>query len=128
MIAIPSQSMSMSVSYGSSKLDITLDTGATVSYIRLHAATLLGLTFMSNDQLALLANKNTRMASMGEVDFIVRMQQDIIMRVGALMKNLQAACSGGTTFHADKSRTSQQESKMVKSSSISSSLSSSPTP
>ena len=83
------------------QLDITLDSGATVSYIKLKKASKLNLQISPNDQLALLADQKTRMASLGEVDFIVTLN-DIQMRLRALvMKNLQADCFGGTTFHAD---------------------------
>ena len=82
-------------------LDITLDSGATVSYIKLSKAVSLGLTILPNHQLALLADEKTRMASIGEVDFQVFLNS-ICMRVRALvMKNLQVECFGGTTFHVD---------------------------
>ena len=99
MSPIPSQIIS--VAYRALSLDITLDTGATVSYIRLAEAQQLALHFKPNGQLAILADKKTQMASLGEVDFIVFVDS-IALRVRALvMKNLQAACFGGTTFHAD---------------------------
>ena len=88
MVAIPSQILL--VSYNSSSLQITLETGATVSYIRLSEATRLRLTFMPNDQLALLADEKTRMAILGEVDFLVFVNRNVVLRVRALiMKNLQ---------------------------------------
>ena len=91
----------MQVSYNNLSLLITLDSGATVSYIKLNKALSLGLTIAPNNQLALLADQQTRMASLGEVDFVVTMG-NVLMRVRALvMKNLQAECFGGTTFHAD---------------------------
>ena len=106
MIPIPSQILL--ATYQSSSLEITLDTGATVSYIRLSDAKRLGLTFMPNDQLALLADEKTRMASLGEVDFLSYVNRDIVLRVRALiMKNLQAPCFGGTTFHADNDVTAR---------------------
>ena len=83
------------------QLDITLDSGATVSYLRLNKAIDLNLEILPNDQLALLADRKTRIASIGEVDFIVTIS-DIQMRLRALvMKDLQADCFGGTTFHVD---------------------------
>ena len=72
-----------------------------MSYIKLSKATELDLPIFSNNQLALLADKKTRMASMGEVDFNVKLN-NISLRVRALvMKNLQVDCFGGTTFHVD---------------------------
>ena len=91
----------LQVLYNNKILPITLDSGATVSYIKLSKATELNLPIFSNNQLALLADKKTRMASMGEVDFNVKLN-NISLRVRALvMKNLQVDCFGGTTFHVD---------------------------
>ena len=99
LVPIPSQILQ--VSYNSKPLQITLDTGATVSYIRLDQVNSLSLPVGPNDQLALLADQKTRMASLGEVDFVVTLGH-LQLRVRALvMKNLQAPCFGGTTFHAD---------------------------
>ena len=97
----PVPSQILQVSYRNKLLDITLDSGATVSYIKLSKAVQLGLSISPNSQLALLADKKTRMASIGEVNFIVT-TQGIHMRLRALvMKNLQCECFGGTTFHVD---------------------------
>ena len=72
-----------------------------MSYMQLRVARALGLNIAPNKQLALLADQKTRMASLGEVDFNVTLGS-VQMRVRALiMKNLQAQCFGGTTFHAD---------------------------
>ena len=72
-----------------------------MSYIRRSKAIELNLKILPNDQLALLADQQTRMASKGEVDFIVSLGS-ILLRMRALvMDNLQAECFGGTTFHAD---------------------------
>ena len=96
---IPSQIIL--VSCNNNFLQITLDSGATVSYIQLQKALSLDLVIKPNNQLALLADQQTRMASLGEVDFIVTLD-NIQMRVRALvMKKLQSECFGGTTFHAD---------------------------
>ena len=72
-----------------------------MSYLKLSKALELGLCISPNNQLALLADKKTQMASMGEVDFFVHINE-ITLRVRALvMKNLQVDCFGGTTFHVD---------------------------
>ena len=48
------------------------------------------------------------MASLGEVDFLSYVGNNIVVRVRALiMKNLQASCFGGTTFHADNDITAR---------------------
>ena len=99
MAPIPSQVLD--TKFKNLSFKITLDSGATVSYIRLNEVTRLTLDVFPNDQLALLADQKTRMASLGEVDFIVSLG-NIVLRIRALvMKNLQADCFGGTTFHAD---------------------------
>ena len=91
----------LQVTFKNKILLITLDSGATVSYIKLSKAQELGLLILPNNQLALLADKTTRMASMGEVNFTVYLD-NIPLQVRALvMKNLQADCFGGTTFHVD---------------------------
>ena len=110
----PIASQVLSVSYCDKSLDITLDSGANVSYLRANIAKHLQLIISPNDQLALLADEKTRMASMGEVDFLVTMN-DIQMRIRALvMKNLQADCFGGTTFHADNDITTRIKTGEIK--------------
>ena len=103
IIPIPSQVLS--VKYNSQNLQITLDSGATVSYIKQRKVADLNLTVHPNNQLALLADKQTRMASLGEVDFIAELEgTNVQLRLRALvMKNLQTECFGGTTFHVDNS-------------------------
>ena len=61
------------MTYNSVNLDITLDTGATVSYIRQSKVKELGVTVFPNNQLALLADQQTRMSSRGEVDFVANL-------------------------------------------------------
>ena len=62
---------------------------------------MLGLDISPNKQLALLADQKTRIASIGEVDFLVSVG-GIKLRVRALvMENLQSECFGETTFHVD---------------------------
>ena len=96
---IPSQLLD--TFYGKMVLTITLDSGATLSFIRRDIARQLGLQMHPNGQLALLADEETRMASLGEVDFEV--QHDyVILRIRALvMEKLQARCFVGTNFHKD---------------------------
>ena len=59
------------MSKDNSYLDITLDSGATVSYLRLSKANDINLEILPSNQLALLADQKTRMAFLGEVDTIV---------------------------------------------------------
>ena len=99
LVSIPSQVLL--VHFNGSSVQITLDSGATVSYIKSSVVSDLKLNMSPNNQLALLADKKTRMASLGEIDCLVTLG-DIQLRLRALvMQNLQADCFGGTTFHAD---------------------------
>ena len=87
--------------YRTFPLIITLDSGATVSFIKLYVVRVLGIPVLPNNQLATLADEKTRMASLGEIDQIVKVGK-IFLRFRALvMKHLQADCFGGTTFHVD---------------------------
>ena len=87
--------------FGRNTLDITLDSGATVSYMRVDVAYQLGLNIMPNSQLAMLADKRTRLRSVGEVDCLVTLHSIQLRLRALLMEDLQADCFGGTTFHAD---------------------------
>ena len=103
IISIPSQVFR--VSYNSIPFNITLDSGATVSYMKLEVAIRLGVNIQPNNQLALLADQKTRMSSLGEIDIVIHIN-DILMRLRALvMRDLQAECFGGTTFHVDNKLT-----------------------
>ena len=61
----------------------------------------MAIPIYPNDQLALLADKKTRMSSLGKVDFIAEVQGTKLRIRALVMRNLQADCFGGTTFHAD---------------------------
>ena len=68
-MSIPSQIIT--VIYNEKKLYVTLDLGATVSYLRKDLVLKLKLPILSNNQLVLLADLKTRMKSLCEVDFLV---------------------------------------------------------
>ena len=96
LVPIPSQVLL--VYYNSIPLSITLDSGATVSYIKISEANRLRLNILPNNQLALLADRKTRMASLGEIDIVVQLN-GINLRLRALvMEDLQANCSGEQLF------------------------------
>ena len=99
LVPIPSQILS--VEFNQKVLQITLDSGATVSYIRHSEVKRLKLNVAPNNQLALLADRKTRMASMGEVDFDVTLGNINLRPRALVMQDLQADCFGGTTFHID---------------------------
>ena len=109
---IPSQVLT--VSLGNKSLNITLDSGATVSYIKSYNADLLSLKISPNDQLALLADEKTKMASMGVVDFLLSLGSLNLRARALVMKNLQANCFGGTTFHADNDITARIKTSEIK--------------
>ena len=91
----------LATTIGTFPLIITLDSGATVSFIKLYVVRVLGIPVLPNNQLATLADEKTRMAILGEIDQIVKVGK-IFLRFRALvMKHLQADCFGGTTFHVD---------------------------
>ena len=85
-----------------SEFQIHLDSGATVSFIRLQFAIKLKLEVKPNGQLAMLADEKTRMQSLGEIDILVTTHDKIVLRLRALVvKQLQVDCYAGTTFHVD---------------------------
>ena len=72
-----------------------------MSYIRHDLVKTLGANIKENNQLALLADQKTRMASMGEIDIETRIGFVIVRLRALVMENLQSVCFGGTTFHTD---------------------------
>ena len=96
---VPSQILTV---YNNTKpLNITLDSGATVSFIRLSTAIEHEFPIQPNSQLALLADEKTRLAALGEID-VTLTRANFSVRLRALVvKNLQAECFGGTSFHKD---------------------------
>ena len=96
---IPSQILTLF--YNSNPFHITLDSGATVSFIRKSYADKHNIPILPNNQLALLADDKTRMTSLGEIDIVLQ-RGSLDVRLKALvMEKLQADCFGGTTFHHD---------------------------
>ena len=83
---------------------ITLDSGATVSFIALSVVNSLKIPIAPNGQLAQLAIPSVRASSLGEVDFIAIEASfgNINLRLRALvMPTLSVPCFGGRTFHRD---------------------------
>ena len=107
IIPVPSQSFDVKLydqSSSSRKFRIDLDSGATVSFIRLDLAKLLKIDIKPNGQLAILADKQSRMQSLGEVDTLVIEDSTghIVLRLRALVvENLGVHCYGGQTLHLD---------------------------
>ena len=66
----PIPSATLAVRYQGKEVLITLDSGATVSYMEISLVKSLGVTIRPNGQLAQLAIPSARAVSMGEVDFL----------------------------------------------------------
>ena len=93
---------------------VHLDSGATVSFIKLETALSLHLKIKPNGQLALLADEITRMQSLGEIDIVIVTNGKIFLRLRALVvKRLQVGCYGGTTFHVDNGVTADMTSGKI---------------
>ena len=100
----PIPSSTLTTSYQGRVVIITLDSGATVSYIEISLVRSLGVTIRPNGQLAQLAIPSARAASMGEVDFLAIESSTgrAVLRLRALvMPTLSVPCYGGRTFHHD---------------------------
>ena len=81
---------------------IHLDSGATVSFITHDLVLKIKIEIKANDQLAMLADEKTRMQSLGEIDVLVTVQDNIVLRLRALVvKHLHVQVYAGTTFHVD---------------------------
>ena len=105
--AVPSQSILVKL-YDSNLsikvFKVALDSGATVSFLRLDVAQLLYLKIMPNGQLAILADHKSRMRSLGEIDVLLLENSTghIVLRLRALIvKELGVECFGGQTLHLD---------------------------
>ena len=85
-----------------------------MSFIRLSVVSKLNIPIFPNDQLALLADDQTKMASLGEIN--VQLQRgNIQCKFRALvMKNLQADAFGGTTFHEDNDIQARIKTRQIK--------------
>lgn len=74
----------------------------------------LNIPILPNNQLALLADDKTKMASLGEIDITLNRGQ-ISCRFRALvMKTLQADAFGGTTFHEDNDIQGRIKTRQIK--------------
>ena len=83
---------------------VTLDSGATVSFLSRALCEALDIPIKPNGQLATLADPRYQVKSMGEVDFVVTecTTGKVLLRMRALvMDRLAVDCYGGTTFHLD---------------------------
>ena len=92
------------MSHNKLQFKIHLDSGATVSFIRLELAKKLKLKLLPNHQLAMLADKRHQIASLGEINITVTETEtkNVLLRLRALVvENLNVQVYGGQTFHLD---------------------------
>ena len=100
----PIPSATLSVTYRGAQFDITLDSGATVSFMSLSLVKKLKVPIGPNGQLAQLAIPKVRAASLGEVDIVAieASTNRVCLRLRALvMPSLSVPCYGGRTFERD---------------------------
>ena len=99
MTPVPSQRMD--TLYHGMILPVTLDSGATLSFMRLWEVLSLGIAIYPNGQLATLADEETRLASKGEIDIEVVVNGYVLRLRALVMDKLTAVCFGCTNFHKD---------------------------
>ena len=87
--------------YNGHELPITLDSGATISFIKREMVCKLGLPIKPNNQTATLADMKTIIKSVGEIDVLVTHNLIPIRLRALIVEDLQALCFGGTNFHVD---------------------------
>ena len=82
-------------------IHITLDSGATVSYVKLSVAKALNLKIRPNAQLSKLADGKTKMSSVGEVQEIFYRNDWSVKFHAIVTKELHADIIGGNNFILD---------------------------
>ena len=100
----PIPSSTLSVTYNGATFSITLDSGATVSFISNKLFRMLKIPLYPNGQLAQLALPHIRAASLGEIDIVAieATTNRVCLRLRALvMPELSVPCYGGRNFERD---------------------------
>ena len=87
--------------YNKSPLNLTLDTGATVSFIKSSIVDQLKIPVQPNNQLALLVDSETRLHSMGEIDIKLNRGKFSVRFRALVVQKLQCDMFAGQTFHLD---------------------------
>ena len=98
---IPYPSQVLRVLFQYIHIPITLDSGATVSYILYDLVKRMAIPIHPNNQLAALADGTTKKSSLGEIDISVSVSGHKLRLRALVMKHLHVPCFGGTTFHRD---------------------------
>ena len=100
----PIPSSTLSVTYRGKVFTVTLDSGATVSFISHKLFKMLKVPLYPNGQLAQLALPHIRAASLGEIDIVAieASTNRVCLRLRALvMPELSVPCYGGRNFERD---------------------------
>lgn len=101
----PIPSSTLSVHFNGEHFPITLDSGATVSFVDKALVRRLCVPMLPNGQLAQLALPAIRATSLGEINIVVIIQTStnkVYLRLRALvMPALSVPCYGGRTFERD---------------------------
>ena len=71
IMPIPSQVLK--TRYGHQQLPVTLDSGATISFIRMSLVNQLNIPIQPNRQFATLADQCTIIAAIGEIDVMLKL-------------------------------------------------------
>ena len=98
---IPYPSQVLRVLFQNIHIPITLDSGATVSYILYDLVKQMAIPIHPNNQLVALADGTTKKSSLGEIDTSVSISGHKLRLRALVMKHLHVPCFGGTTFHRD---------------------------
>ena len=93
---VPVPSQVLWTVYGDIKLPITLDSGATISFIRASLVQSLNIPIYPNRQTATLADQHTMISSMGEIDINVTFGGYQLRLRALVVDKLQSPCFGGT--------------------------------
>ena len=97
----PIDSQVLTVYYGNFPLNITLDSGATVSFVLKSTCEKLNINMLPNGQLARLGDGCTLLASRGEIDVELTRNKWSVRLRAIVVDKLNSECYGGMTFLHD---------------------------
>ena len=97
----PIDSQVLTVYYGNFPLNITLDSGATVSFVLKSTCDKLKIKTLPNGQLARLGDGCTLLASQGEIDVNLTRNKWSVRLRAIVVDKLNSECYGGMTFLHD---------------------------
>ena len=103
----PISSQVLTVFYNSIPVNITLDSGATTSFITEKLCKKLCVKIMPNKQLARLGDGCTMIASVGEIDVVLTRDKWSVRFRAIVVKSLNTDIYGGMTFLTDNDITTR---------------------